>query len=988
MVVKMRLKHRKKTASTMFKGMIPTFRRNEGRSDRDTGKSKVTRMINAIRRNRLHVLVTLVLTACAGIALGIGYKIGVDMDWEDFVRKITLKEEKAKVVTLTVRNPWDRVRYVCDQLVLPGKSITINATVLTPGLIRSKNMKIPSCMATMEFQPKHNGIPTYHVSSSTRLFAIDPPLVGTTTMPKENNNSTVLLPTTTEIQRKIQNERLPMVYVRYNDPERRESYSPLKKTCDTPCVQAGQFRFRTHEKATFEDTPFQFTKLSMEGPGYYSHLKNNPQDHWRKFLSATTSFRSDVPLTYYSMTESSEKIESFPAADFDTAIKGASFLARNCNSRNKRESLLEDLIDAAEFFTNNATRNAIAAETERLNAEATAEAERLSNSSIAKRLSADSIDDDASEAPFNLKMTRDEAIAAAKVLRDSSDDKKVLSNNATTTKLVNVNSTLQPPPTRDRRRLVGKRRSVQKSNILLDPTIYPPPRFRIDSLSSCKNHAPYGFPKGTSRNSKKDEIQRHYLFHLAFENHNAEDYITEKLWGTFKSGSIPVYFGAPNIKERLPHPNSVILASDFALPEDDDDNSTEKYRRKKHNINATALTMHLIEVAHNRTLYESYHAWRQKDNPEFRKFLDTFEFTRTDFFCRLCRIGYALQYGWGWNHAKQTIRGLHPLPLPSSKTTQQFLHQPNGYNRSTCFGSDDQMIFPLLELWRTPTTKKSNHPVDEILCNSGDGGMTPQQPQDRHHQPWHSRTVGSYNRQNKQSQKFVRILRDHDGVTDMELLRENPTTAASYFQLVTPFGSNAFEVIFIRRHVSFGRDKEYENLWNKKDQNRQKRIVGYEASNRFWETRGTLVWIQYGKSRIVLMADAPNVVVTKGKNEMMTKNNETDNKFYEPHLLKEPGTIEIELPEGIQKLRLRWLVEDVDTFGHHTHEGEDGNRVASEYLEKQEGEAEFLQYGKETYFSSLMVDEFFHPPDAFQLVSKKDILILHRERVRKIGVNR
>mmetsp|Transcript_18448 Transcript_18448/g.27994 ORF Transcript_18448/g.27994 Transcript_18448/m.27994 type:complete len:387 (+) Transcript_18448:171-1331(+) len=77
--------------------------------------------------------------------------------------------------------------------------------------------------------------------------------------------------------------------------------------------------------------------------------------------------------------------------------------------------------------------------------------------------------------------------------------------------------------------------------------------FRVDSLSGCLHNAEP--PKGlTMASTSKSEIMQRYLFHLAFENQNTDDYITEKLWLTLKSGTIPVYFGAPNIDEHFsPH---------------------------------------------------------------------------------------------------------------------------------------------------------------------------------------------------------------------------------------------------------------------------------------------------------------------------------------------------------------------------------------------------------------------------------------------------
>ncbi|KAG2253977.1 hypothetical protein Bca52824_084113 [Brassica carinata] len=55
----------------------------------------------------------------------------------------------------------------------------------------------------------------------------------------------------------------------------------------------------------------------------------------------------------------------------------------------------------------------------------------------------------------------------------------------------------------------------------------------------------------------------HYKFVLAVENTATESYVTEKLFYALDSGSVPIYFGAPNVQDFVP-PNSVIDGSKFA----------------------------------------------------------------------------------------------------------------------------------------------------------------------------------------------------------------------------------------------------------------------------------------------------------------------------------------------------------------------------------------------------------------------------------------
>ncbi len=68
-----------------------------------------------------------------------------------------------------------------------------------------------------------------------------------------------------------------------------------------------------------------------------------------------------------------------------------------------------------------------------------------------------------------------------------------------------------------------------------------------------------------------------------------DDYITEKLWGTLASGTLPVYYGAPNIKLHAPA-HSIIFVDDYETSQD--------------------LANYLIRLTKDKALYESYHAWR------------------------------------------------------------------------------------------------------------------------------------------------------------------------------------------------------------------------------------------------------------------------------------------------------------------------------------------------------------------------------------------
>lgn len=314
-------------------------------------------------------------------------------------------------------------------------------------------------------------------------------------------------------------------------PSRRNQLYPFR-SCDVNCHFLQNHINTLTILRTIQGTNWEIG-TSMEGPQYYASLKGAPVGS-DQYL-ATTSFDSDIPMPYFSWDDySPDGTVTVPGVDYDKAIKGAVFMARNCQSRNGREALVKDLIELSEKY-----------------------------------------------------------------------------NNSTTSF-----------------------------------------KFRIDSVSRClHNHD----PPPTSAKDDKNEIVSQYLFYLAFENQNADDYITEKLWGTlFRTGAVPVYVGAANVQEHVP-PLSVINAREFH--------------------NAASLWDFLLNVAQNRTLYESYQAWRYKPLPD--AFVRKYNFTHVHSTCRMCRWAFAKRYGWGWDHEQQSIKETDALAerkLCWDNTTGLLLH--------------------------------------------------------------------------------------------------------------------------------------------------------------------------------------------------------------------------------------------------------------------------------------------------------------------------
>ncbi|KAN0041397.1 hypothetical protein ACTFIV_003936 [Dictyostelium citrinum] len=88
---------------------------------------------------------------------------------------------------------------------------------------------------------------------------------------------------------------------------------------------------------------------------------------------------------------------------------------------------------------------------------------------------------------------------------------------------------------------------------------------RVDSYGSCLNNKNFTNKDKliTIKHEQKLKVLKRYTFSIAFENSLCEDYITEKLWESLSVGTIPIYLGAPNIKEFLPDPDSIINVRDF-----------------------------------------------------------------------------------------------------------------------------------------------------------------------------------------------------------------------------------------------------------------------------------------------------------------------------------------------------------------------------------------------------------------------------------------
>ena len=130
-----------------------------------------------------------------------------------------------------------------------------------------------------------------------------------------------------------------MIY--YDDEYRDNSnvFQTLEFPCPIACRTAGDYELLS--VISVKDTRWEILS-TMEGEKYYGEAKVKRKSYRRDQFYAVTSFQSDIPLPYFSWAEYHIQ---HPAVKFDKVIKGASFLANNCDSDSKREDIVLALME-------------------------------------------------------------------------------------------------------------------------------------------------------------------------------------------------------------------------------------------------------------------------------------------------------------------------------------------------------------------------------------------------------------------------------------------------------------------------------------------------------------------------------------------------------------------------------------------------------------------------------------------------------------------
>ena len=89
---------------------------------------------------------------------------------------------------------------------------------------------------------------------------------------------------------------------------------------------------------------------------------------------------------------------------------------------------------------------------------------------------------------------------------------------------------------------------------------------KVDSYGACLHNKDLPEELQGSERFQEEGYLRllaKYKFVIAIENAICEDYVTEKLWRTLQVGAVPIYLGAPNIQQYLPHPKAALMVKDF-----------------------------------------------------------------------------------------------------------------------------------------------------------------------------------------------------------------------------------------------------------------------------------------------------------------------------------------------------------------------------------------------------------------------------------------
>jgi len=145
--------------------------------------------------------------------------------------------------------------------------------------------------------------------------------------------------------------------------------------------------------------------------------------------------------------------------------------------------------------------------------------------------------------------------------------------------------------------------------------------FPVMSIGNCLTNANRSMFTGECKEGTKHWVETKkcviskFKFYFAFENVKIVDYVTEKIFSTLDTNTIPVYRGAPNVEDFVPE-HSYINVDNFASPKE--------------------LADYLYKLSNDTEAYNEYFAWRNK--PLSKGYLDKWAKRTDTMFCRTCEL--------------------------------------------------------------------------------------------------------------------------------------------------------------------------------------------------------------------------------------------------------------------------------------------------------------------------------------------------------------
>ena len=140
------------------------------------------------------------------------------------------------------------------------------------------------------------------------------------------------------------------------------------------------------------------------------------------------------------------------------------------------------------------------------------------------------------------------------------------------------------------------------SLISSDLALTPGHRERLRWVEKLKDKVDL-FGRGFNPISYKEDGLCDYMFSVAIENSRVENYHTEKVHDCFATGTIPIYFGCPNIGDFFNPEGIIILDQDF----DPDSLTSELYFSKMHAVMDNLERVRQYDLVED-YIYEKYFA--------------------------------------------------------------------------------------------------------------------------------------------------------------------------------------------------------------------------------------------------------------------------------------------------------------------------------------------------------------------------------------------